>query len=193
MEAAFGAWGRPKRMNLDDVDGSGCRVEHAVMEPKNVVTYEYPAEPYSEVIPGLFLASAAHSPAEMLSMFDVLIDVGGRDRWEGDPDPRYSFHPLDDVPFIADAEMIHTVGERIAALVSEGKHVAVNCLSGVNRSGLLIARALVALRYAPEEAIEAVRNARGPMALSNQHFVRFLLIDCAPHALARRRQLSLPL
>jgi hypothetical protein len=163
------------------------------MEPKNVVTYEYPAEPYSEVIPGLFLASAAHSPAEMLSMFDVLIDVGGRDRWEGDPDPRYSFHPLDDVPFIADAEMIHTVGERIAALVSEGKHVAVNCLSGVNRSGLLIARALVALRYAPEEAIEAVRNARGPMALSNQHFVRFLLIDCAPHALARRRQLSLPL
>jgi protein-tyrosine phosphatase len=85
------------------------------------------------------------------------------------------------------------VGERIAALVGEGKHVAVNCLSGVNRSGLLIARALVALGYSPEEAIEAVRNARGPMALSNQRFVRFLLVDCAPHALARRRQLSLPL
>jgi hypothetical protein len=25
----------------------------------------------------------------MLSMFDVLIDVGGRDRWDGDPDPRH--------------------------------------------------------------------------------------------------------
>ena len=45
----------------------------------------------------------------------------------------------------ADAEMIHTVGERIASLVEEGKHVAVNCLSGINRSGLLVARALVAL------------------------------------------------
>jgi hypothetical protein len=55
------------------------------MEPESLVPYDYPAEPYSEVIPGLFQASAAHSPAEMLSMFDVLIDVGGRDRWEGDP------------------------------------------------------------------------------------------------------------
>jgi hypothetical protein len=163
------------------------------MEPESIVTYDYPAEPYSEVIPGLSLASAAHSPAEMLSMFDVLIDVGGRDRWNGEPDPRYSFHPLDDVPVIVDAEMIHTVGERIAALVREGDHVAVNCLSGVNRSGLIVGRALVELGYTPEAAIEAVRSARGPMALSNQHFVRFLLVDCTPRALARRRQLSLPL
>jgi hypothetical protein len=163
------------------------------MEPESVVTYEYPAEPYSEVIPGLSAASAAHSPADMLAMFDVLIDVGGRDRWDGAPDPRYRFHPLDDVPFIADLEMIHTVGERIASLVREGKHVAVNCLSGVNRSGLLVGRALVALGYTPEEAIEAVRSARGPMALSNQHFVRFLLVDCTPRALGRRRQLSIPL
>ena len=163
------------------------------MEPENVVTYEYPVEPYSEVIPGLSAASAAHSPAKMLSMFDVLIDVGGLDRWDGEPDPRYRFHPLDDVPYIADAEMIHTVGERIASLVRAGKHVAVNCLSGVNRSGLLVARALVELGYTPEQAIEAVRSARGPMALSNQHFVRFLLVDCTPRALARRRQLSLPL
>jgi hypothetical protein len=163
------------------------------MEPESIVTYEYPSEPYSEVIPGLVQASAAYSPAEMLSMFDVLIDVGGRDRWEGSADPRYSFHPLDDVPFIADAEMIHTVGERIASLVREGKHVAVNCMSGVNRSGLLVARALVELGCTPEEAIEGVRNARGPMALSNKHFVRFLMVDCTPRALARRRQLSLPL
>jgi hypothetical protein len=153
----------------------------------------YPVEPYTEVIPGLTQASAAHPPAEMLEMFDVLIDVGGRDRWKGDPDPRYSFHPLDDVPFIVDAEMIHSVGERIASLVGDGKHVAVNCLSGVNRSGLLIARALVELGSTPEEAIEAVRTSRGPMALSNEHFVRFLLVDCTPRALARRRQLSLPL
>ena len=103
------------------VDGCRCRADHAGMEAGNVVTYDYPAEPYTEVIPGLTQASAAHPPADMLAMFDVLIDVGGRDRWEGDPDPRYSFHPLDDVPFIADAEMIHTVGERIASLVRRGE------------------------------------------------------------------------
>jgi protein-tyrosine phosphatase len=76
--------------------------------------------------------------------------------------------------------MIHRVGERIASFVTERKHVAVNCLSGVNRSGRLVARALVELGYTPEEAIEAVRRARGPMALSNQHFVRFLLVGCTP-------------
>ena len=171
----------------------GVRADHARMKAEDVVTFDYPEAPYTEVVPGLVQASAAHSPAEMLSMFDVLIDVGGRDRWEGEPDPRYRFHPLDDVPFIADADMIHTVGERIASLVRQGKHVAVNCLSGVNRSGLLVGRALVELGYTPEAAIEAVRSARGPMALSNQHFVRFLLVDCTPRALARRRQLSLPL
>ena len=179
--------------DAETVDGRRRRADHTGMEAEGFVQYDYPVEPYSEVIPGLFQASAAHSPAEMLSMFDVLIDVGGRDRWKGDPDPRYSFYPLDDVPFIADAEMIHTVGERIASLVSEEKHVAVNCLSGVNRSGLLVGRALVALGYTPEEAIEAVRSARGPIALGNQHFVRFLLVDCTPRALARRRQLSLPI
>jgi protein-tyrosine phosphatase len=77
--------------------------------------------------------------------------------------------------------------------VSEGKHVAVNCLSGVNRSGLLVGRALVELGYSPAQAVEAVRSARGPMALSNPGFVRFLLVDCSPRALARRRQLPLPL
>jgi hypothetical protein len=175
------------------VDEPDPPADDACMEPEGVVEGYYPAEPYSEVIPGLFMASAVRSPAEMLSMFDVQIDVGGRDRWRGDPDPRYSFHPLEDSPHIPDPEMIHTVGERIASLIGEGKHVAVNCLGGVNRSGLLIGRALVELGYAPEEAIEAVRTARGPMALSNPRFVRFLLVDCAPRALARRRQLSLPL
>jgi hypothetical protein len=163
------------------------------MEPLSFDEGYYPAEPYSEVIPGLFQANAARSPAEMLASFDVLIDVGGRDRWKGDPDPRYRFNPLDDVPHIPDPELIHSLGEQIAVLVREGKHVAVNCLGGVNRSGLLIGRALVELGHTPEEAIQAVRTARGPMALSNPRFVRFLLVECTPRALARRRQLSLPL
>ena len=163
------------------------------MEPDGVVEGYYPDEPFSEVIPGLFQANARHTPAEMLAMFDVLIDVGGRDRWVGEIDPRYRFHHLEDIPHIPDPELIHSVGEDIAVLVLEGKHVAVNCLGGVNRSGLLVARALIELGSSPESAIEAVRTARGPMALGNPRFVRFLLRECTSRALARRRQLSLPI
>jgi protein-tyrosine phosphatase len=171
----------------------GAGSDDASVKADDVVTYEYPIEPYSEVAPGLFQASAELSAVEMLSMFDVLVDVGGWDRWVGEPDPRYRFYPLDDGPFIPDEEMIHTVGEWIASQVRQGKHVAVNCLAGVNRSGLLVGRALVALGATPEEAIAAVRLARGPMALSNPRFARFLREECAAEALARRRQLSLPL
>jgi hypothetical protein len=57
----------------------------------------------------------------------------------------------------------------------------------------LVGRALVELGYSPAQAIEAVRGARGPMALSNPGFVRFLLVDCTPRAMAGRRQLSLPI
>ena len=163
------------------------------MYPERFDEDGYPVEPCSEVIPGLVQASAARSPDEMLAMFDVLIDVGGRDRWKGNPDPRYRFHALEDVPYIVDAEMIHTLGEQIASLVRQGRHVAVNCLGGQNRSGLLVGRALIELGYTPEDAIEAVRIARGPLALNNPGFVRFLLVECTPRALARRRQLSLPL
>jgi hypothetical protein len=184
---------RPGRCSTSSVDGVGAEPDDAGVKADDVITFEYPIEPYSEVVPGLFQASAEQSPAEMLSMFDVLIDVGGWDRWVGEPDPRYRFHPLDDGPSIPDEEMIHTVGESIAAHVRDGKHVAVNCLAGVNRSGLLVGRALVELGSTPEEAIEAVRLARGPMALSNPRFVRFLLEECTSRALARRRQLSFPL
>ena len=148
------------------------------MRPEPIPLYEYPAESYSEVIPGLFQASAARTPAEMLSMFDVLIDVGGRDRWEGDPDPRYSFHPLDDVPFIVDAEMIHEVGERVAGLVEEGKQVAVNCLSGVNRSGLLAARALAPFLYAI--------SPRDPLAIGATCAALLALVAAASYLPLRR-------
>lgn len=152
---------------------------------------DFPAEPYSEVVPGLFQASSAYSPAEMFDLgFDALFDLCGRDRTDGEPDPRYVFHPIDDVPYLTDPDAIHDLGERVADFVRSGKQVAVSCMSGINRSGLLVGRALIALGYTPQKAIEAVRRARGPRALSNRHFTRFLLIECTPRKLAERRQSS---
>ena len=121
------------------------------MKAEDVVTYDYPEDLYTEVVPG-----SSKGERRALAGEDV-VDVRRphrrrRTRSLGRGTViRYSFHPLDDVPFIADAETIHTLGS-IASLVRSGKHVAVNCMSGVNRSGLLVGRALVELGYTPEEA-----------------------------------------
>jgi protein-tyrosine phosphatase len=64
--------------------------------------------------------------------------------------------------------------------------VVVNCSAGLNRSGLLVGRSLIELGYTPAEAVELVRQARGPHALSNVAFAKFLLVDCTARALAAR-------
>ena len=135
----------------------------------------------------MFQASAWLSPEELFDTgFDVVFDLCGRDRSEGVIDDRYVCHLIDDVPYLDDPQAIHDLGERVAEFVRSGKTVAVNCLSGLNRSGMLVARALIALGHSPTEAVELVRTARGPHALSNKHFMRFLVVDCVPKRLAGR-------
>jgi len=52
--------------------------------------------------------------------------------------------------------------------------VLVRCSGGLNRSGVVIAEALVQLGHPPDQAIAAVRAARGPWALTNPGFVAHL-------------------
>lgn len=63
----------------------------------------------------------------------------------------------------------------ISRLVS-GKRVLVTCLAGRNRSGLVCALALCLgpPRLPSDKAITLIRAARGPHALANPFFVRFL-------------------
>ena len=157
-------------------------------DPETFVEGGFPVEPYSEVIPGLFQASSWLSPEELFDTgFDAVFDLCGRDRSDGKIDDRYVSHLIDDVPYLEDPQAIHDLGERVAELVSSGKTVAVNCLSGLNRSGMLVARALIALGHSPTEAVELVRAARGPRALSNKQFMRFLIVDCTPRRLSSLR------
>jgi hypothetical protein len=53
-----------------------------------------------------------------------------------------------------------------------GKRVLVGCAMGLNRSGFVVAMALRMGGCTPAQAIERVRAARGPDALSNRRFVK---------------------
>ncbi len=85
---------------------------------------------------------------------------------------------IDDVPWIDDKDVVHELGAQVAAHVRNGRRVAVNCAAGLNRSGLIVGRALIELGLAPADAIGKVHAARGPWALSNVAFTKFLLFDC---------------
>jgi len=68
-----------------------------------------------------------------------------------------------------------------------GFRILVTCAQGRNRSGLVVALALLELGASPKDAIGAVRQARGPHALSNAWFVKLI------HEAAGRRFLRFPM
>jgi hypothetical protein len=139
----------------------------------------YPVNPFDEVVPGLVQGDTTFDPRQMFRLgFDALYDLCGWDRGDGLDGLPYTFHLIDDVPWIADEGAVHELGTRVASHVREGERVAVNCAAGLNRSGLIVGRALIELGHTPAEAIGMVRAARGPWALSNVGFTRFLLFEC---------------
>jgi hypothetical protein len=139
----------------------------------------YPLNGFDEVVPGLWQGDTTFDPWHVLALgYDALFDLCGWDRGKGLEDLPYTFHHIDDAPWINDKETIDALARQVADLVRGGKKVAVNCAAGLNRSGLLVARALIDLGHEPAQAVFLVRQARGPWALSNVAFAKYLLLDC---------------
>jgi protein-tyrosine phosphatase len=57
----------------------------------------------------------------------------------------------------------------------QGDRVLVRCQAGLNRSGLVLALILIKDGIAPQEAINYIRDGRGPDALFNENFHAWLL------------------
>ncbi|MEP6973388.1 MAG: hypothetical protein ABI869_04490 [Actinomycetota bacterium] len=91
----------------------------------------------------------------------------------------YTFMLIDDVPWIDDPDAVHALGRRVADEVLAGRRVVVNCAAGLNRSGLIVGRALIYMGYRPRAAVQLIRAARGRHALFNRTFEEFLLLDCS--------------
>jgi hypothetical protein len=148
--------------------------------------HAYPVDHLAEVAPGLAIADDTVSPTALQAHgFDAIYDVYG----PGLHPPAtgaYVVHRIDDLPWAVVPDSVDGLANEIAGLVRVGRRVVITCSSGLNRSGLVAARALIALGHTPADAIDLVREARGPRALSNRAFVRYLLLDCTPRRLAER-------
>ena len=94
--------------------------------------------------------------------------------------------PLDDAkPTRAEIHVALQAAQQVNALRSRGKRVLVTCAMGVNRSGLIVALAMMLNGSSPGNAIGRIRVARKPpsgmIPLSNRHFVEFLQKVSIPH------------
>lgn len=112
------------------------------------------------------------------SGFDLVVSSAA----EATPDGPYVVHlRLDDYEGQMDDEragvMVRGVARLVATLVLGGRKVLIHCGAGYNRSGVVCGRALMFMGFGAREAIDLIRERRGPMSLSNPGFVRWLLSE----------------
>jgi protein-tyrosine phosphatase len=135
-----------------------------------------------EVVPGLFIGTKLVPPADYESLgVDAIVDLEAWDyAWTPEvPDGCiYLSFPHGDAEDVD--PKVPLVAGFVASLVRDGRRVLVHCTEGLNRSGLVIAASLVEMGWSVADAIELVRERRGPTdddmrALSNESFVAWLL------------------
>lgn len=66
--------------------------------------------------------------------------------------------------------------KKVLSWITSGMRVLVTCMQGRNRSGLVTALSLChgPWKMSPQQAVAAIRTARGPAALSNPDFVQLI-------------------
>lgn len=133
-----------------------------------------------EVLPGLFLSKKLVEPVGFASLgVDTIVALEDWESTWSPPVPEnhlYVHFPIDDGDTVD--PKTREVARLVAGLVENGHRVLVHCVQGLNRSGVVIARALMFLGYEVGEAIDLVRLRRGLDdgfgALGNEQLVSWL-------------------
>jgi len=136
---------------------------------------QFPSDPYNIVLEGSLYQGDYRSPRLIRSGIHIACAE------EHLPDTRRArrtiFLPLDDDPNVNWSKRrqwlsrVIYVAQLAAQGILDGGLVLTTCHMGLNRSGLLSALTLVELGFGSNDAIEMIRDARGPNALCNPQFV----------------------
>lgn len=137
----------------------------------------FPADPWNEIVPGLWQGGhfTTTSTVVVRDEFDLVVSLYGR--WGHGPDPGIEriYYAIPDGPLNgAELTDIEDLALRVGLAVEARRRVLVRCQAGLNRSGLVVALALMLLGRTPDEAVALIREKRSPHALCNQHFVGYL-------------------
>ncbi|MFH8380350.1 protein phosphatase [Kitasatospora sp. NPDC018058] len=141
-----------------------------------------PSEPWNEIVPGLWMGGHYYTPpggelqlAIVQGEFELVVSLFTLPGHGPARQVEHIVREVPDDPFSPGQLLaVQEAAELTAAAVRRGRRTLVRCHSGYNRSGLVVAQALVDLGHESGEAIRLVRERRSPRALNNPVFVDYL-------------------
>ncbi|MEV6206087.1 dual specificity protein phosphatase family protein [Kitasatospora sp. NPDC051914] len=142
-----------------------------------------PRTPWDEIAPGLWMGGHVRSdaagglrPVVVDREFDLVVSLASR---PGHGPHRAVEHLLAEIPdgplSAEEIERVQSAARTAACAVRDGRTVLVRCHHGLNRSGLVVAQALIeSAGLDARSAVALVRERRSPRALNNETFVHYL-------------------
>jgi len=142
-----------------------------------------PTAPWHEIVPGLWMGgliwvdgAGEIRQSVATDQFDLVVSLHGADGHGPSSGVEHHVLAIPDGPLTS--EQIDGVGrlaDLVTAAVRGRRSTLVRCGAGYNRSGLVIAQALINLGHGPADAIELIRSKRSLWALHNLTFEDYLL------------------
>lgn len=131
-----------------------------------------PRNAWDHVHDGVWMGGSAQPPGGGWAAVLTLSASTARSLPPANP---YADHrwPFDDAAVDAPG-LVRAWAQWVAETASPASPVLVRCAAGLNRSGLIVARALLVRGFGAEAAIALVRERRDPGALANPRFTAWL-------------------
>ncbi len=128
---------------------------------------------FGEVAPGLYQGDFPDGDVDWDRFDDVITMSSAAPSPLLRPDGLWLHVPIWDGE-MEEPDLVRETARTVADRLGAGRRVLVHCWAGLNRSGVVAARALMFGGVPVDQAIAAVRAARGADALFNAHFVTWL-------------------
>lgn len=144
---------------------------------------QFPAEPWNEIMPDMWMGGMYFGPSMTAcapeDQFDVVVSMAGRGgiftRVNSETVTRHNFFIDDGQLGPGEMALALEAAELVSEYWAEDNRILVRCNMGLNRSGLIVALALVDHGNDAQKVIDRIREKRSPNALCNPWFVKYIL------------------
>ncbi|QDY81391.1 dual specificity protein phosphatase family protein [Streptomyces qinzhouensis] len=141
-----------------------------------------PQAPWDEIVPGLWMGghywtdpAGELQPVVVGGEFDLVVSLFTRSGHGPQPGTEHLVAEIPDAPLSADQiGAVQQLAHATAHAVQNERTALVRCHSGYNRSGLVVAQALIHLGWEAATVIQLVQERRSPWALNNAAFRSYL-------------------